>query len=93
MIPQRKPGETFACHQHQMATWMGYFDPDAMNRQHDATHRSLCAWLGIESQALRDAAGEPLTPKQQFLADIEEAAVCCVQRLIAHTGVEVPDAV
>ncbi len=62
-------------------------DATAMNRDHDPLHRALCAWPGIPSHAMLDAAGEP---HDATLAALEEDAVLHCQRLIAHHGVGVP---
>jgi hypothetical protein len=71
------------------AAWMGV-SVSEMNRVHDDIHRALCAWLGITSHSMRDAAGEHLTPDEKSLADLEEAAVLHVQRLLHRTGAQVP---
>lgn len=81
MIPQRRPHQSFASHQAEMATWLGT-DVATMNAAHDPLHRSLCAWLGIASVSLTD----PDHP----LAAIEEQAVLHVQRLIHHAGAATP---
>lgn len=90
MIPARRPGQSFESHQQEMAGWTGCGSIDELNRLHDPLHRSLCAWLGIDSQALRQSAGDELTHGQQLLAILEEEAVLHVQRLICHAGIEVP---
>ena len=72
----------------ETAAWLGYTGPDAvaqMDLHHDPLHRSLCAWLGIESQSMRVAAGERLTEREQALAAYEEHATLGVQRLIQMT--------
>lgn len=70
------------------AKWMGYpvglTGIAEMDREHDPLHRRLCEWLGVTSQSMRDAAGEPLSPDQRKLACIEEDAVLHVQRFIQH---------
>ena len=90
MIPQRRPGQTFAEHQAEMAAWAGYPDAKALNRDHDPLHLALCAWLFVPSHALRSADGEVLTPAERDLASLEEAAVLCVQRFMRHAGARVP---
>ena len=89
MIPQRAPGQSFADHQREMAEWLGA-SVDEMNRCHDPLHHSLCAWLGIPSHAMRIAAGEPVSPAEAGLAEVEEVAALCVQRLMHRAGATVP---
>lgn len=62
-------------------------DVGAMTRDHDPLHLALCDWLGIESQALAAAAGEPA---DHDLAALEEDAVLAVQRLMKWSGRTVP---
>lgn len=81
--------DDFATGQARTAAWMGYPDAEAMNRDHDALHGVLCAWLGIPSHALRCAVQFDHDP---VLAGVEEDAVLHLQRLIAHHGVPVPHA-
>lgn len=67
----------------ETAAWMGYRGPDAvarMDAEHDSLHRALCAWLGLDSQSMRVAAGETLTEREHALACYEEDAVLHVQR-------------
>jgi hypothetical protein len=90
VIPRRLPGQTLAAHQAEMARWLGHESVDAMNAAHDPLHHALCAWLGIESQSLRQSAGEELTNEELTQAAIEENAVLWVQKLACVTGVEVP---
>jgi hypothetical protein len=90
MIPRRRPGQSFASHQAEVALWMGYPDAEAMNRAHDALHAALCHWLNVPSQSLRQAAGRTLTTEQEFLAHLEEVAVLHTQRFMRHVGAEVP---
>jgi hypothetical protein len=59
---------------------MGYATVEQMNAEHDQLHADLCAWLGIESQSLRIARGEPLTEAERELSYYEEDAVLHVQR-------------
>jgi hypothetical protein len=80
----------FDRHQAATARWMGYPNAAAMNRDHDALHRALCAWLGVTSHAIRDAAGVPLTREEATLAALEEDAVLHVQRFMRHAGAGVP---
>lgn len=69
----------------QTARWLGYgSDIAALDRDHDPLHRRLCSWLGIPSYSMKDAAGEPLTADERRLAEVEEDAVLCVQRLVQH---------
>lgn len=71
--------------QPEVAEWMGYGDDvAAMNAEHDNLHFALCARLHIISHSLRDADGKALTPEERMLADLEEHAVCAVQRLLQH---------
>lgn len=89
MIPERHPGQSFDEHQREMAEWMGFDGPgavDAMNAGHDLLHARLCAWLGITSFALKHARGEHLNGREQLLAGYEEAAVLHVQRLMVCHG-------
>lgn len=90
MIPQRRPGQSFESHQLDMAEWMGCASVAEMNAAHDGIHSALCAWLGIESLALKQGRGERLTRHEQRLADIEEQAVLCVQRLAVQAGGKLP---
>jgi len=55
---------------------------NAMCRQHDPLHALLCAWIGVPSHSLQQAAGLPADPE---LAAYEEEAVIAVQALLrAH---------
>jgi hypothetical protein len=72
--------DDFGAHQDAMARWMGYDTAAELNREHDPLHADLCAWLGIESRALRHAAGESLSREDQALAGMEEDAVLYLQR-------------
>ena len=82
---------TFEEHQAETARQLGYGDDvAAMNADHDPLHRALCAWLGVESQALRAAAGERLTKEEQDRAAFEEAAVLAVQKFMRLCGAAVP---
>lgn len=58
-----------------------------LNAEHDAYHHALCAWLGVVSEAMKDAAGEPHDGQ---LAGLEEQAVLHVQRLAVAHRVGVP---
>lgn len=84
--PIRQSGESFEAHQQAMADWVGT-TVDDLNARHDPLHRSLSAFLGVPSHAMRQAVGEPLTASEQRLADMEEDAVLCCQRWQAHAGV------
>ena len=84
--PRQQPGQSFDDHQREVAEWIGC-SVGRMNRDHDALHASLCAWLGIPSHSLACAAGRPNDPD---LAAMEEGAVMHVQRLLTHHGVGVP---
>jgi hypothetical protein len=86
MIPRRQPDQPFDAHQRDMAEWMGC-SLTQLNAEHDAYHRALCAWLGVPSEAMKDAAGEPHDGR---LAGLEEEAVLHVQRLAVAHGVGVP---
>lgn len=90
MIPQRRPGQSFESHQLDMAEWIGCATVAELNAMHDPLHAALCAWLGIESLALKQGRGERLTRHEQRLADIEEQAVLCVQRLCIQAGGKLP---
>lgn len=85
MIPARRPHQTFADHQCDVALWLGYQGDDAvaqMNAAHDPLHARLCDWLGIPSHSMREARGEKLNAADQELAWAEETAVLHVQRLV-----------
>lgn len=88
-IPHQRPDQSFADHQADMADWMGC-SVDALNAAHDPLHRSMAAWLGLTSHAMRDAAGEALTPSEADLAAYEEQAVLYAQRYITKAGGTVP---
>lgn len=81
----------FAQHQAATARWMGYPDADAMSRDHDALHLALSRFLGIRSQALRQARGESLSREEQAIANLEEDAVMHVQRWMQHASGQVPE--
>ncbi len=74
----------------ETASWLGYgSDPDAvarMDADHDELHRTLCAWLGVQSYALREAAGQPLDRREHDLAAYEEDAVLYLTRFLTHAG-------
>lgn len=92
MIPRRGLGQGFAHHQAQMALWAGYGeDVAALNADHDRLHAALCRWLGIDSQSLREAAGEALGPTERLWAALEEDAVLHTQRWLRHAGGKVPE--
>lgn len=80
---------TLAAEQQRTAESLGV-SVDEMNRVHDPLHRAVARWLGVESYALRFAAGAPLTAEQHELADIEEAAIMALQRWIHRAGVGIP---
>lgn len=81
----------FNAHQRSMARRLGYgADVDGMNHDHDPLHRALCAWLGVESFALREAAGESLAPAAKRLAIAEERAVLALQRFARIAGARPP---
>jgi hypothetical protein len=67
-----------------LAEWMGCDSAAAMDEYHDWTHDCLCRDFGVTSHSLRLAKGETLTPDEQTLAKLEEAAVLHVQRWLAH---------
>ena len=90
MIPRRRHGQSFEEHQSDMAAWLGT-DVANMDRQHDPLHRAIAGWLGITSHAMRDAAGERLTAREQALAVLEEAACLHLQRYLVNAGAEVPN--
>lgn len=82
----------FATHQRETAALLGYGDDvDAMNADHDPLHRALCRWLGVTSHAMRDAAGEQMTPEEHTLAALEEDAVLKVQKFMRACGAAVPE--
>lgn len=84
---------TFEQKQRRTALRLGYGeDVAALNAEHDPLHRALCAWLGVASYALRDAAGEHLTSAEHELARYEEAAVLAVQRFARRAGLPMPKA-
>lgn len=87
MIPHRHPGQSHEDHQTEVAAWLGT-DIATMNRNHDPLHLALCAWLGIESQAMRHGLGQHLGPQEHALAALEEEAVLHVQRLIYYAAKE-----
>lgn len=87
MIPRRREGQSFESHQREMAAWVGC-TVDEMNAAHDTLHRELTAWLGTQSLALKQAAGEQLTAEEQALADFEEEAVLHVQRFMCRSRPE-----
>lgn len=87
MIPARRPFQSFDDHQAEVAAWMGC-DVNTMNRDHDPLHHALCDWLGVESEAMKDAAGEPHDAE---LAGIEEEAVLMAQRLMVRGGGRMPE--
>lgn len=68
---------------------LGYgADVLAMAQDHDRLHAALCDWLGVESHSLRCAVG---LDHDHSLAEIEEAAVMAIQRLMRMSGRQVPD--
>lgn len=59
-----------------------------MTRDHDPLHSALAAWVGLPaSLALQLAAGETA---DRELADLEEAAVLALQKLLRRAGLPVP---
>ncbi|WP_146049641.1 hypothetical protein [Novosphingobium sp. HII-3] len=87
--PRPSPDRSHDEHQNDMAAWMRT-TVDAMNRAHDPLHRALAGFLGVESHALRMAAGEELTEREAHLAGIEEEAVLFCQRWLHQAGGTVP---
>ena len=87
--PLRRPGESLAEHQRQMARWAGC-SVEELNRRHDGIHIQLCAAFGLTSQAMRQARGEALTPEEAKLAALEEDAALATQRWLSHARKEVP---
>ena len=83
--PTRRPDQSHDDHQREVAAWVGC-DVQTLNEDHDPLHAALCAWLQVRSHSLACARGEPF---DREMADIEEEAVLCVQRLAAHHGVAV----
>lgn len=80
--PQRTPEQA------ETARDLGYGDDVlGMVRDHDPLHVLLCAWLGIESNSMRAAAG---LDHDSELAVIEEVAVIAVQRLMRRGGGRMP---
>jgi hypothetical protein len=70
------------------ATRLGYgSDTGAMCRDHDPLHAILCDWLGLTSQALRQAAGLPFDGE---IAAAEEEAALAVQRFLRLAGAALP---
>lgn len=70
------------------ARQLGYSDDTlAMCRDHDSLHARLCDWLGVESYALREAAGIAVDAE---IAAAEEAAVLAVQKFMRLAGAAVP---
>lgn len=63
-----------------LAQWMGYETVEAMDTDHDRTHEDLSLAFGFPSYSLKVRDGEQLTPDEQSLAHVEEAAVLHVQR-------------
>lgn len=59
----------------------------ALCQDHDALHAALAAWLGLESFALREAAGLDVDAE---IAAAEEAAVLATQKFMRLAGVSVP---
>jgi hypothetical protein len=88
--PVPEPGETFEQHQQAMAEWCGYPDAYGLNADHDALHASFARWLGVASNAMRQASGATLTPGEAELAALEEDAVLSTQRYMKHAGASVP---
>lgn len=58
--------------------------------EHDVWHVDLAIWLGAPSHALMAAMGVELWPRQQALADLEEAVVIALQHYAKAAGVGLP---
>ena len=68
-----------------IATELGYGDLDQMCREHDPFHVALCDLLGLPvSYAMREAAGEQLTPDEHWAAVLEETAVLAALKFRQH---------
>lgn len=90
LVVEGRPQDTDAYR--STAAALGYGEgPEAalrMAQHHDALHALLTAWLGIPvSFALRQAAELPVDAE---LAEIEEAAVLAVQKLMIRGGGRLP---
>lgn len=86
--PAQMTRQLIAHTQRETARLLGYGDDvDAMNRDHDDLHRRLCDLFAIPSYSMQIAAGQVLPFREKSLADIEEDAVLCVQRLLRAHGV------
>jgi hypothetical protein len=67
-----------------LADWMGYETVEQMDADHDPLHRLLAERLDAPSYSAKVAAGERMTPQEDDLARMEEAAVLHVQRWLRH---------
>jgi hypothetical protein len=68
-----------------IAADLGYTDLDQMCQEHDPFHAALCDVLGVRvSYALREAAGDKLTPDEQGAAVLEETAVLAALKFRQH---------
>ena len=68
-----------------IAAELGYGDLDQMCREHDPFHVALCDLLGLPvSYAMREAAGEQLTPDEHWAAVLEETAVLAALKFRQH---------
>ena len=68
-----------------IAAELGYSDLDQMCREHDPFHVALCDLLGLPvSYAMREAAGEQLTPDEHWAAVPEETAVLAALKFRQH---------
>jgi hypothetical protein len=90
MIPQRRPGQSFADHQREMAEWVGCASVAELNRHHDPLHLALCAFFGVESYALMQGRGERLAGHEAHLAALEEVAILTCQRWAIQAGGKLP---
>lgn len=88
--PIRRPGQSLCAHKREMADWMECGSVETMDAVHDRVHEAMCAWIGVPSYAMKQARGEPLSPTEQRLADMEEDAALAVQRFIHNCGKSVP---
>lgn len=83
-VPQRDEEQA------QTAAELGYDDPVRMVEDHDPLHAMLSSWIGLESFALRVAAGE--LAEDDIRASIEEDAVLALQKFMRVCGGRMPGA-
>lgn len=86
LVVEGRPHDTDAYR--ATAKEIGYGDDVlALCRDHDALHVALAAWLGLESFAIRSAAGLDVDAE---IAAAEEAAVLATQKFLRLAGAKVP---